>query len=289
MRYGDRGPQVKDIQQRLLAAGYPLPKYGADGVLGTETWNALQQYAKDSSLLWAPEVPPAVVEALMLDPVKVVDLTGKQTNPPADSSKFKLDAKGKVVVRDPKTVNGIMLHQTGVWYGVSAGQVSAAGGDKHAALHNRSLGVACHLIAFDGQGASIECGHAVQPNPLPWYVYQANTANSESLGLEIEGIYPGLVSMGGQEPSERVINAARDAVRYMVEQGRAQGMPIRYVWAHRQSSATRRSDPGEAIWKKVALAYAVPVLGLETQPARTWGDGKPIPVEWQPQGGVGPY
>ena len=287
MKYGERGAQVRELQQRLIAAGYPLPRYGADGVLGTETWDALQRYAGDSSLLWAPEVPPAVVEALMIEPVKVVDLTSKQTNPPADQSKWKVSG-GKVVVRDAASVSGIMLHQTGVWYGVSSAQVAAAGGDRHAALHTRGLNIACHAVAFDGKDAGLDCGHGVATAPLKWYCYQANTANAESVGLEVEGVYPGLVTPGCVMPSERVVNAARDAVRYMVEQGRREGMPLRYIWAHRQSSAMRRSDPGEALWKRVALEYAVAVLGLETQPSRTWGDGRPIPVEWQP-GGVGPY
>jgi hypothetical protein len=48
----------------------------------------------------------------------------------------------------------------------------------------------------------------------------------------------------------------------------------------------RRSDPGEALWKAVALDYAVAVLGLETQNTRTWGDGNPIPAAW---GGSAPY
>jgi hypothetical protein len=284
MRYGDRGSQVRELQQRLIAAGYSLPKYGADGVLGSETWSALQRYAGDSQLRWDPEVPPAVVEALMVDPVKVVDLTAKQTNPPSDPSKWRLDSKGKVLVRDPSTVTGIMLHQTGVWYGVSS-----SANDKHSALHDRALNVACHLIAFDGQGAGLTCGHAVYPSPLAWYCYQANTANSESLGLEVEGVYPGLVTPGCVMPTSRVIDAACEAVRFAVEQGRAAGMPIRYIWAHRQSSSLRRSDPGQALWRSVALDFAVAVLGLETQPARTWGDGLPIPVEWQPDGGVGHY
>ena len=287
MRYGDRGSDVVEVQRILLARGYALPRYGADGVLGAETWAALEAYARDARLTWNPEVPPPVLEDLVVPSSLVVDLVSKQTNPPSDPSKWKV-SNGKVVVRDPKTVSGIMLHQTGVWYSVSSQQVSAALGDRHAALHTRGLNVACHAIAFDGKGANLQCGHGVATARLDWYCYQANTANSESVGLEVEGVYPGLETPGCVVPSQRVVDAARAAVRYMVETGRAQGMPIQYIWAHRQSSANRRGDPGESLWREVALDFAVAELGLETQPSRTWGDGRPIPVEWQLQG-VGPY
>jgi hypothetical protein len=288
MRYGDKGDSVKQVQLSLIANGYPLPKYGADGNLGDETWNALRSYARDHKLPWTPEVPQETVDALVPSPVEVIDLTSKQTNPPAASSKFKLGPDGKVVVRDPKTITGIVLHQTGCWYSVSPSQIEAAGGDREAALHNRALNVACHLIAFDGKSADVDCGHVVWPNPLDWYVYQANGANVKSLGIECEGVYPGLVSQGGATPSRRIIEASRAAVKFALEQGRASGMPIEFIWAHRQSNANRRSDPGEALWKEVVLNYAVPILGLRTETARTWGDGYPIPVEWDPNG-VGNY
>jgi len=288
VRYGDRGAQVVEVQRALMAAGYALPRYGADGVLGDETWGALERFAHAARLAWTPEVPPPVVEALVTQR-EVVDLRSEQTNPPVEKDKWKIDAKGKVVVRAPASVSGVMLHQTAVFYGVSSQQQAASGGDRHLALHRRGLNVACHAIAFDGQRAGVVCGHGVATAPVAWYCYQANTANAESLGLEIEGAYPGTVTPGCVMPSQTVIDAARAALRYLVEEGRREGMPIRYVWAHRQSSASRRGDPGEALWKAVALEYGVKVLGLETQPARTWGDGRPIPVEWQPDGGVGRY
>lgn len=287
-RYGDTGEPIKQLQRNLLANGYALPQYGADGFLGDETWNALRAFSKDRGLGWTPEVPPAVMSALALPPVQVVDLTALQSNPPHASSKFKLDSTGKVVTRDPRTITGIVLHQTACWYGVSSSQIAASGGDKHAALHARSLEVACHLIAFDGKSAGLDCGHTVQPNPLDWYVYHANTANNLAIGVECEGVYPGLVVQGGVAPSARLVQAARDAVRAAVEQGRAAGMPIEFIWAHRQSSLSRRADPGESLWRSVVLEYAVPVLGLRTETARTWGDGLPIPVQWDPFG-VGSY
>lgn len=43
---------------------------------------------------------------------------------------------------------------------------------------------------------------------------------------------------------------------------------------------------GDETWS--ALNYAVPVLGLKTETARTWGDGRPVPIEWDPNG-VGNY
>lgn len=292
MKYGDKGSAVAEVQRALLAVGYPLPRYGADGHLGDETWNALAAFARDERLPWTPEVSDAVLAALTAPPAPspnlLVDLTSQQPNPPVAKEKFKLDAKGRVVVRDPATITGIVLHQTACWFGVSSAQVSAAGGDRELALHRRALNVATHLTAFDGRDANLECGHAIYASPLVWYAYHANKANAVSLGVECEGVYPGLLSQGGETPSARLVEASRAAVRFALEEGRRQGMPIEFLWAHRQSSATRRADPGEALWRAVALDYAVPVLGLRTEPARVWGDGRPIPVAWDPNG-VGPY
>jgi hypothetical protein len=61
-------------------------------------------------------------------------------------------------------------------------------------------------------------------------------------------------------------------------------MPIEYIHAHRQSSGTRRSDPGEELWQKVVLEFAVPVLGLKTEPSRVLKDGRPIPESWDLDG-----
>ena len=85
----------------------------------------------------------------------------------------------------------------------------------------------------------------------------------------------------------RSIETARAALRYLVEQGRAAGMPISSIYAHRQSNGTKRSDPGEGLWREVAL-WGVRELGLSTIPTATTGDGVPIPREWD-HGGRVPY
>lgn len=41
---------VKALQQALMALGYSLPKYGADGKWGSETLNALKKFQKDNGL-----------------------------------------------------------------------------------------------------------------------------------------------------------------------------------------------------------------------------------------------
>lgn len=50
LRKGDKGEAVKLMQGLLLAQGYKLPKYGADGDFGSETFAALRQYQADHGL-----------------------------------------------------------------------------------------------------------------------------------------------------------------------------------------------------------------------------------------------
>lgn len=299
MRYGDKGDDVVEVQRALMDRGYSLPRWGADGVLGEESWSALEQYSRAELGVWDPEVPGGVIESLQDpinpitpgpdvppadDSVTVLDLRSEQTDP-APKSKV---VAGKTVMRAPHTITAIVLHQTACTYGVSQQQIDAAGGDRELALHRRALNVACHAMAFRD-------GTVVLPNKLQSYMNAANGWNSQSLSVEIVGRYPGLTSQPdkttwGGDPTELTdltIATAREAVRTLVELGRAEGMVLDRLVSHRQSSASRRSDPGQGIWEEVAL-WAQQALGLKLCQSITVGDGKPVPVEWDPNG-VGKY
>jgi N-acetylmuramoyl-L-alanine amidase len=47
---GDRGQFVKEVQQDLIRAGFPLPLYGADGIYGDETERAVMKFQKKYGL-----------------------------------------------------------------------------------------------------------------------------------------------------------------------------------------------------------------------------------------------
>lgn len=211
-------------------------------------------------------------------PSRIVDLSHEQANPPAFTPPHhklgwdRMLHRNAVFCRAPRTIDGIVVHQTGTPFGVTAAAVKAAGGDKLLAKHRRALGIAAHMTAFD-------TGYAVLGSPLDWYVYHGNALNARSLGIEIEGLYPG--DWGTQELFQGPIEvAARAGLAYLVSEGRRLGMPLRYVWAHRQSSLTRDDDPGEEIWRKLVMGYAVPQLGLEPQFDFVNG-GHTIPERWR--------
>ena len=308
MRYGDNdGGQpgaVATVQRQLVQLGYRLDRYGCDGSLGDETWAALEAFAKAQMgrRAWNPEVPAAVLEALgaaqkppapdpsapLPGPVpgaSVVDLRHEQTDP---APKTKV-VNGKTVRRAPHTVTALVLHQTACTFGVSNQQIQAAGGDRSLALHRRALNVACHALAFRD-------GTAVIANDPASYVFHANTINAQSIGLEIEGRFPGddsqpdATTWGGDPTplTEELIAAGREGARRLVELSREAGIEITEVYAHRQSSSSRRSDPGQSIWQRIGLEYCVAVLGLKPRQSFATNGGRPIPTEWDPDG-VGRY
>jgi hypothetical protein len=223
-----------------------------------------------------------------------LDLTSEQKNPPApktkeDGTKVNIvqTKGGKVVVRDPKSIRGIGIHQTACVFGPA---------NDSTARYRRALKVPCHALAFrDGVFATAF--------PMLWYVYHGNELNSFTYGLEIEGQYPGLLDdpstpvredektiWGGKATplDEQAIETARAALKYLYEEGMRLGSPLQYIWAHRQSNGVKVSDPGQGLWQHVVLDYGVAKLGLKTQPEKTWGNGKPVPAQWDPNG-VGKY
>jgi hypothetical protein len=50
IRFGERGEHVRLIQQALIDAGFPLPKFGADGIFKDETKAAVREFQKQSGL-----------------------------------------------------------------------------------------------------------------------------------------------------------------------------------------------------------------------------------------------
>ena len=227
-----------------------------------------------------------------LDSVKVYDLRGEQPDPPSPvrgKNKWRV-RRGRVVRRTPRTVTGICVHQTAARFGVSDRAVAEANGDRELALARRAKGVACHVMAFAD-------GFVSWPNPLDWYVWHGNAFNADTLGIEIDGDFAGLMDdpttafRKKDNPdtlTPELELAAKRAIKLLVEEGRKMGMPIKYIYAHRQSSPTRRSDPGEEIWKKIVLDYAVKELGLETRPALIKRKGYTIPKQWDSEG-LGDY
>lgn len=206
-------------------------------------------------------------------------------------SRPKIKMAGKrPVLRDPSSVDSVVLHQCAVTYGITSAQLRAAKGDRRLALARRALNVACHALAFRD-------GFFVAACPLRVYVQHGNGLNASTLGLEIDGLYAGLrddpdtvpredLQTTAGEPCEvtpAIIAAGRSALRWLVLEGRREGMPIDRLWAHRQSSETRRADPGEVLWQEVAEPVAAE-LGLRIDYAATVGEGRPIPVEWSPRG-----
>lgn len=47
---GNRNTDVADVQKVLVAFGYPLPKYGVDGIRGPETSAAIRKFQQDHNL-----------------------------------------------------------------------------------------------------------------------------------------------------------------------------------------------------------------------------------------------
>ncbi|WP_236539698.1 peptidoglycan recognition protein family protein [Spiractinospora alimapuensis] len=68
LRRGDRGPDVRQLQEQLISLGYGLPEYGADGDFGAETEAAVKKFQRSAGLeadgIVGPDTRAALDDAL---------------------------------------------------------------------------------------------------------------------------------------------------------------------------------------------------------------------------------
>lgn len=203
--------------------------------------------------------------------------------------------KGQTVIRSPDVVEGITIHQTAVTFGARPEHRRKAAelGDPSLAVALRvAEDVPAHAVALEGR--------LVLKSPLCAVLNHAGKLNTPTMGLEIEGRFSGLLDDPSTVADEAArttwgdvsrltnitaprLDAAAEGLRQLVLLGRAEGMPLKYVYAHRQSSGDRRSDPGAALW--LALRPIWLGLGLVERPTFTVGKGRPLPSGWGPYGG----
>jgi len=268
-------PDTLQIQRALIAQGYPLPRWGADGAMGQETRAAMRAWGKDHGC------PATMPEGELAD--RIVRAGASLLTLP--HCPLVLDVRGwhpgiaRKGINPWPQIDTVCLHQMACDDGRSDWQ--------------RWRDLAIHF-------AILRHGQAAYLNDCNALVYHGHGWNGRSVGLEIEGWYAGvegepetLWAPAGASPARRTsqvlsplqAEAALQAIRLAMATVAVHGGKVRYVAAHRQSSKDRVSDPGSQIWQAVALP-AMRELGLVTAP--TLRGGRAIPEAWDPaQVGVG--
>jgi len=167
--------------------------------------------------------------------------------------------------RKVSDIDSIVLHQMGFQRGSDP---------------EKYLGVPAHFIVLpDGTIARL--------HDFSRYLYTSNGLNSRSIGVEIAGNFPNVngtwwkpEKFGMDRPTPEQIEAVKSLIRAVKAELDAQGVKLRKVFAHRQSSGTKANDPGPDIWRGVFPVFSE--LGLDEAGSFHTGTGKPIPESWVP-------
>lgn len=98
LRMGSKGQAVKELQQKLIAKGYKLPRFDADGHFGAETLQAVTAFQRDNSLSVDGIVGKQTMTALNAKP------KAKQYVP-YPNKLFRVGSRGKDVERIQRAIN----------------------------------------------------------------------------------------------------------------------------------------------------------------------------------------
>lgn len=271
---GTRGEVVKQAQRLLVGLGFGLPRYGVDGSAGEEFFSAMNAFLDAYQ----------GVEGVQLDRVvtarelQLLEDSWRKRSQARSLPAWLRDCRNAHPLPNPKhcsyrgfaPVTGVVLHQTACVLGES---------------EQRWYTVPAHLGVTRG-------GKVLWLNGFDWNLPCANGFNGSTISIEIDGRYRGVEARpetlwnhqetAPTDPSAAQVEAAKQALRWVVEELRTYGCRVRYLFAHRQSSSTRESDPGEFLWKQVGI-WGQRQLGLtDGGDGYKVGQGLAIPREWDP-------
>ena len=278
-RKGHAGAAVVRLQENLIALGYRLPRFGADGTLDEETLAAAALFRAERMLLADPDDVPGVVPAGIVAALEAEMAAQSAISRPGDY----VDARGQhprsgLSKSHPhrawKQITGITLHQT-----------ASLIGERETSW----FGVPAHL-------GITRAGRVIQLYNFTDRVNHGRDLDGGDIGIEIDGYFEGVEGNNATlwrppaepgrkplQPTGEQIEAARQSVHWIRETVKAFGGRLRYVHAHRQSSKDHQSDPGSRIWHDVGV-WAQAKLGLSDGGKDfAIGRGLPIPEAWDPR------
>lgn len=133
-------------------------------------------------------------------------------------------------------------------------------------------------------------GRPILINEPEIFIWHAQGLSMRSIGVEIEGNFPGIEGnvktlwKGGGGPhslSKDMIQGSLTIKDDIERRFKEQNQRWKYIFAHRQSHATKMADPGQEIWLKIALNWAE-LTGCKAQPEFKTKKGLPLPQQWGP-------
>ena len=273
---GAQGDDVRKLQLDLIELGYELPRWGADGSLGTETMDALARFLRDHGQSVDDDAASVTDDQLAL----VAQIRGATDDAPfgpkLTSGRFH-DLRSTAAQaniggrRSWKDITGITLHQTACYLG-----------EKPARWNT----VVAHM-------GVTRAGQVMWMHDFEKIVWHANLFNGFCIGIEMDGEYAGIEgndhtfwrpadepNRQPQTPTTELTDAAQRTVRWICDEVAQHGGRIKLLVAHRQSSVERQSDPGSALWQQVAIPLHRAGLLTDGGPGYTVGNGLPIPEAW---------
>ncbi len=274
---GSQDPYVVTFQRQLIALGFGLPRFGADGVLGNETLYAYGAFLISQGLREPTDALPTSVTPDGAEALKKAfeALPQGEFNPSVIDERANHPHSGRSKDRPFRKwshVTSIVLHQTATNFG-----------EKISSWHR----VPIHF-------GVTRAGSIIQLYDLTEICNHANDLNRSSVGIEIDGWYEGiegkpetlwqpkkqLVPRKAMDLPVAQVEAANAAVQLIVATVAANGGKVTHIHPHRQSSDERESDPGSLIWQTVGI-WAQNTLGLsDGGPDFKVGKGLKIPKEW---------